>query len=173
MKWKAHTCGLHAREITTRIIRNPNYGGKPCEVPGTCLVPIKNKGIKPKTRQAIQDSIAKDGCRNPILVYKTSAGLHLSFGGGRLMACQALDTLIPAIVIDYTGELADYEEVTRHNWQDFFMDVPAHFTWTEYGIDTHYGLERGRTEDWFDPAGVEWTKALDDDSFLTEESPWL
>lgn len=173
MKWRAHTFVLYAKEITTRIIRNPNYGGKPCEVPGTCIVPINNKGIKPLTRQAIQDSIERDGFRNPILVYKTKQGLHLSFGGGRLLAAQNLDMLIPAIVVDYTGELSNYEEVTQDNWQEYFVDVPAHFTWTEYGIDTHYGLERGRSEDWFDPAGVAWVEDLDDDSFLIEESPWL
>ncbi len=172
MKWSAHAAGLHASEITTRIIRNPNYGGKPSQVPGCCILPIKNKGVKPKTRQAIQDDIAKNGVRNPILVYKTVDGLHLSFGGGRLMACQELDTLIPAIVVDYTDSLSNYEEVTPENWQEQFTDVPKYFEFDDVGILTHYGLERSRNDD-FDPAGIKWTEDLDDDGWLTEESPWL
>jgi hypothetical protein len=93
-------------------------------------------------------------------------------GGGRLLAAQALDVPIPAIVVDYTGDFQLFEEVTPDNWQTFFIDVPVYFEWAEVGIFTHYGLERGRDE-WFDPAGIEWAQALDDKEFLYEESPWL
>jgi hypothetical protein len=159
--------------VQHRIIFNPNYGGKPCEVPGSCLVPMPKNRIKPLTRAAIKDSIAATGVRNPILVYRVQEhGLVLSFGGGRLYACQELDEPCPAIVVDYVGDYSHYPEVTPSNYGEFFTDIPAIFEFFDDGISTHYGLERGRDE-WFDPAGVEWTKELDDDSFLVEESPWL
>ncbi len=163
---------LDPQIVTQRIIFNPNYGGAGTEVPGACTVPIRHKGIKPKTRQAIQDSIAKDGFRNPILVYSTSSGVHLSFGGGRVMAAQNLDKEIPAIVVDYAGHFVLFEEVTQDNWRKFFLDAPKYFEFTDVGISTHYGLERGREEE-FDAAGTAWAKSLDDASFLKEESPWL
>ena len=158
--------------ITHRICFNPHYGGPSTAVPGTCMVPISARGIKPRTRKAIETSIRREGFRNPILLYNTPEGLLLSFGGGRLQAAKNLDKRIRAIVVDYTDDYALFEEVDEDNWQEFFMDIPAIFEFTEVGIDHHYALERGRTE-WYDPAGIEWTKNERDDSFLYDESPWL
>jgi len=158
--------------VRRRIIFNPNYGGDPTEVPGTCTVRCINKGVKPQTRAAITKSVKAEGFRNPILVYATVSGVHLSFGGGRLLAAQQLDVPIPAIVVDYSGDFQLFEEVTPDNWRGFFRDVPEFFEFSDAGVHTHYGLERGRNE-WFDPAGIEWAKELDDNEFLIKESPWL
>ena len=163
---------VDATTITHRLVRNPAYPGCTTGIDGSVGVMIK-KDRKPKTRSAIKDSIKKDGFRNPILVYNTTDGLFLSFGGGRLQAAQQLNILVPAIVVDYTDDYENCEEVTPDNWQEYFRDVPTLFTFTDIGIDTHYGLERNRDE-WFDPAGVEWAK--DSDEYMAaviEESEWL
>jgi hypothetical protein len=134
--------------------------------------------IKPKTRAAIQKSIEIEGFRNPILVYATSQGLLLGFGGGRLQAAREIDVSIPAIVVDYTGEFDGKPRVTPENWADFFTDVPSIFNWFDDGIETHYGLEAGRADAWYDPAGIEWVKDYVAETgeaadFITDESPWL
>lgn len=173
MKWTARYVQVDPKEITHRICFNPNYGTAGTCVPGTSQVTIRSgkKGIKPKTRARILESIRQDGIRNPILVYHTPEGMFLSFGGGRLEAAKQLDIAIPAIVIDYVGDFEDYPEVDEENWQTFFTDVPKYFEWTEYGAHTHYGLEMGRKEE-FDAAGLAWTQNADMPDIL-HESPWL
>lgn len=173
MNWEGRYVALWPHEITHRIIFNPNYGTAKTSVPGTSQVLIRSgkRGIKPQTRERILESIRREGFRNPILVYYTPEGMFLSFGGGRLEAAKKLDMMIPAIVIDYTGELVDHPPVDSSNWQDFFTDVPEYFEWTEYGAHTHYGLEMNRSNE-YDEAGMAW--ATDEDMpAILHESPWL
>lgn len=172
-KWTGRYVLLYPHEITHRIIFNPNYGSAGTCVPGTSQVRIRSgkKGIKPQTRERILESIRQEGFRNPILVYYTPEGMFLSFGGGRLEAAKKLDTMIPAIVIDYVGDMVDHPEVTPENWQDFFTDVPQYFEWTEYGAHTHYGLEANREAE-YDAAGIAWAGDEDMPAIL-HESPWL
>ena len=163
---------LDPQVITHRICFNPNYGGPATVVPGACTVRIRRKGIKPETRAAIVESVRQEGFRNPIVVYDTPQGILLGFGGGRVQAAQELDTFVPAIVVDYTGAYALFEEVTPDNWEEKFRDVPAYFRFTDVGIDTHYGLERNRDE-WYDPAGIAWVQTDDAMEAVLKESPWL
>lgn len=160
------------QHVVQRVIRNPNYGGSPCVVPGTCRIPLRERDIKPKFFVALKANVSKSGFRNPVLLYDTPDGLLLSFGGSRLRVAKELDKKIPAIVVDYTGIYALFREVTEHNWPSFFTDVPVLFEFTDYGIDTHYSLERNRRE-FYDKAGIRWTKGLDDTDFLDEEFEWL
>lgn len=172
-EWTARYARLCPEKITHRIVFNPNYGAPGTQVPGTSRVLIRSgkRGIKPQTRERILESIRQEGFRNPILVYYTLEGMFLSFGGGRLEAAKKLDMMIPAIVIDYVGDLGDHPEVTPDNWQDFFTDVPKYFEWTEYGAHTHYGLEMNREAE-YDEAGIAWAKDEDMPAIL-HESPWL
>lgn len=163
---------IDSRIIKYRLVRNPAYPGIETEVPGAVGVLIK-RTRKPETREAIKDSVRREGFRNPILLYRTSKGTFLSFGGGRLQAAQELGVLVPAIVVDYTGDLDPLRDVTPDNWQEYFRDVPTLFTFTDIGVDTHYGLERNRNE-WFDPAGVEWAKGSPEYmEAVLKESEWL
>lgn len=159
-------------EVKDRLIRNPNYGGAPSVVPGACVIPIKERKIKPAFFVALKKSVDKYGFRNPILLYNTPEGLLLSFGGSRLRVAKELDREIPAIVVDYVGDYNDCPIVTPENYAVFFVDPPVYFEFTDEGVDTHYSLERMRREH-YDPAGMEWTKELDDTEFLSDEFPWL
>ena len=170
LKFTVRYSTLDPHLITERLCRNPNYGGKPCTVPGSCVIPVIERAMKPKFFEALCKSVALEGFRNPILVYHTPEGTLLSFGGSRLRTAKRLDVGIPAIVVDYVGDFADCEEVTPDNWQDFFRDVPVYFEFTDIGVDTHYSLERARRE-WYDPAGMEW--ADPDAEFIREEFEWL
>lgn len=164
---------VEPKQVTHRLIRNPNYGGKPCEVPGSCVIPLVERKIKPKFFVALSADVAANGFRNPIVLYNVqSYGLLLSFGGSRLRVAKELDKPIPAIIVDYTGEYCGYQEVTPSNSWTFFRDPPKLFEFTEDGVDTHYSLERLR-RDKYDSAGMEWTKGLKDKEFLAEEFPWL
>ena len=159
--------------VTHRLIRNPDYGGKPCQVPGTCVIPVVERKIKPKFFVALSADVAAHGFRNPIVLYNVEEyGLLLSFGGSRLRVAKELDRPIPAIVVDYTGEFCGYDEVTPSNYEKFFRDPPTLFEFTVDGVDTHYSLERLR-RDKYDAAGMEWTKELKDKDFLAEEFSWL
>ena len=158
--------------VTHRLIRNPNYGGAPTVVPGACVVPVIERKIKPKFFVQLRKNVEENGFRNPIVLYNTPEGLLLSFGGSRLRVAKELGYNIPAIVVDYTGWYAWCSRVTPENCRSFFMDEPALFEFTETGVETHYSLERAR-RDAYDPAGMAWTKDVEDTRFLNEEFEWL
>ena len=159
--------------VTHRLIRNPNYGGKPTIVPGACILPVVERKIKPKFFVALRKSVEAEGFRNPILLYNTPEGLLLEFGGSRLRVAKELDQPVPAIIVDYVGDYSNCEIVHNGNYRDFFNDPPELFVIHDVGVDTHYSLERNRRE-WYDSAGMAWVKDYDGDtSFLDEEFPWL
>ncbi len=165
---------VDAKRIVKRIIRNPNYGGGATVVPGACLIPLKERDIKPQFFEALRKNVERDGFRNPVLVYCTPEGILLAFGGSRVRVAKELDMDVPAIIVDYDGEFFDCPLVTPQNCRDFFRDPPELFRFTDCGIDTHYSLERNRRE-WYDEAGMAWAHELDEteQGFLDEEFPWL
>ena len=158
--------------IKQRIVFNPNYGGAACSVPGTCVVSLLERAMKPKFFEALEDSIRQHGFRNPILVYAVDGQLLLNFGGSRLRIAKRLDRAIPAIIVDYDDVYKSYPRVTVGNYKEFFTDVPTRFEFTDTGVITHYSLERARRDE-YDSAGFEWTKDIDDKEFIEEEFPWL
>lgn len=158
--------------VKRKLCMNPNYGGAPCDVPGSCVIELPKPGIKPKFNAAIEMDIVTNGFRNPILLYSTNQGLLLQFGGSRLKVAKKLDITIPAIIVDYIGWSDDCPEVTPSNWQSFFTDVPEYFEFTDFGVLTHYSLERNRRKH-YDAAGMAWTLDVEDVEFLDEEFPWL
>ena len=95
--------------ITGRLVRNPNYGGPSVSLNGWRWRPELSNHTKPKFQAALNESVRKNGIRNPILVWNLPEGIFLTFGGSRVKAAQAAGLLsIPAIINDYTGEFAGY-----------------------------------------------------------------
>jgi hypothetical protein len=167
-----YCANVPAHTVTSRIIRNPNYGGPGTIVPGTCMIPIRERKIKPQFFKALRKDVAKNGFRNPILLYSTPDGLLLSFGGSRLRVAKEMSMMVPAIIVDYDGSYFHCDQVTIDNYGEYFEDVPVLFEFTKYGVDTHYSLERNR-RDAYDAAGMAWTESVEDTTFLDEEFPWL
>ena len=167
-----YVIGLDATKVTRRLIRNPNYGGKPTVVPGACIIPLVERKIKPGFFDALRADVKKNGFRNPILLYNTPEGLLLAFGGSRLRVAKELDFPVSAIIVDYTDDYSWAIEVTEDNFAECFTDPPVLFKITDTGVDTHYSLERNRRES-YDPAGMAWTKDLEDTNFLDAEFDWL
>jgi len=164
---------VNPHTVTHRLIRNPNYGGKPTVVGGACIMPVVERKIKPKFFVALKANVLIDGFRNPILLYNTPEGMLLSFGGSRLRVAKELDVPLPAIVVDYVGTFNDRELVHEGNYREFFRDPPVLFKITDIGVETHYSLERNRRE-FYDPAGMAWVEDHEGSTeFLDEEFPWL
>ncbi len=156
--------------ILGRIIRNPGYGGPSLSIYGWTWRPDVSSHRKPLFQEALRDSIAEEGIRNPVVVYSTKEGDFLSFGGSRLRAARDAGlTTIPALVNDYVGRYSGCTEVTPDNVSDFFTDVPEYLEFTDTGVDTHYSLERNRREH-YDPAGMDWCKGAD---FISTEFSWI
>ena len=176
MKFKVRYAYVYPFLVIHRMIRNPNYGGTPCTVPGTCIIPIRERKIKPKFFEALREDVDNNGFRNPILLYNTPEGLLLSFGGSRLRVAKELKDNVPAIIVDYVDidntAYREAEMVTEDNYFKFFRDEPQLFKFTDIGVDTHYSLERNRRKQ-YDEAGMAWTKELEDQEFIGEEFPWL
>lgn len=165
-----HYCpDVDPQVVVDKIVFNPNYSCRTCRVPGTCIIPVLERKMKPKFFKALRASAKTHGFRNPIVLYATNEGLLLAFGGSRLRVAKELDIKIPAIVVDYTGNFCLFEEVTLDNFAEFFEDVPEYFEFTSVGVETHYSLERNRRHR-YDPAGMAWAEG---ETFLAEEFPWL
>ena len=158
--------------VQHRLVRNPNYGGPRVSLNNWCITPVTPATRKVKFFEALRESVRREGLRNPIVVYALPEGLFLSFGCSRLRVAQELGLPeIPALVVDYTGEFADAEEVTQANWQGFFRDPPRHFEFTSDGIDTHYSLERNRRAA-YDAAGFAWCGGVEAE-FIKDEFGWI
>jgi hypothetical protein len=156
--------------IKGRIIRNPNYGGPALSIYGWTWREDVSSHRKPLFQEALRDSIAAEGVRNPIVVYSTEEGDFASFGGSRLRAARDLElTHIPALVNDYSGRYDNCPEVTPDNVRQFFTDIPEYIEFTHTGVDTHYSLERNR-RDHYDPAGMQWAEGAD---FIESEFSWI
>ena len=157
-------------EIKGRIIRNPNYGGPTLSIYGWTWRPEVSTANKPLFRDALRDSIAREGVRNPVVLYSTVEGCFLSFGGSRVTAAREVGlTVIPALVNDYVERYKEAERVTPENVRSFFTDVPEYIEFTSKGLDTHYSLERNRRDE-YDPAGMKWAK---DAEFISKEFSWI
>ncbi len=155
--------------ILGKLIRNPGYGGKDVGLNGWCYIPVPAP-TKPLFMEALCESIAREGVRNPVIVYATSVGDFISFGGSRFSAARSLGlTELPALVNDYVGRYADGEAVSPENIESYFTDVPELLEFTDAGIDTHYSLERNR-RDHYDPKGMEWADGAD---FIAIEFDWI
>jgi hypothetical protein len=163
---------VYAPEVTKRIIRNPNYGGPRLSYQGWCSQPVTPATRKVQFFDALRESVAAEGFRNPIILWNVAEGLHVQFGVSRLRVAQEMDMMIPAIINDVTGDMhGNYPEVTPENWRDFFTDVPAYHKFNNDGsFDYHYSLERNRRHS-YDPQGMEW--ADDGAQFIKDEFPWL
>lgn len=159
--------------VTRRIIFNKNYGG--LAVDGLRAVSIRMPRLpnKPKYFAALKENVKMDGFRNPIILYNTTEGLLLEFGGSRLHVAKELDKRIPAIIVDYVGDYMLFEEVGTFNWKTFFRDVPEYFEFHDEGVSTHYSIERNRRNH-VDLAGMQWVMDHEGDvSFIEEEFPWI
>jgi len=157
-------------EIKGRIIRNPNYGGPRLSIYGWTWRPEVTTATKPLFREALRDSIAEEGVRNPVVLYSTVEGVFLSFGGSRVDAARAAGlTSIPALVNDYTERFTNGIPVTPDNVESFFTDIPEYIEFTSTGIDTHYSIERNRRHH-VDPAGMTWAE---DAEWIAKEFPWM
>jgi hypothetical protein len=156
--------------IKGRIIRNPNYGGPSLSIYGWTWRPDVSTHRKPEFQEALRDSIAREGVRNPVVIYATVEGDFLSFGGSRLRAARDGGlTSIPALVNDYCGRYDDCIEITPENVTSVFTDVPEYIEFTPTGVDTHYSLERNR-RDHYDSAGMAWAEGA---SFIAKEFSWI
>jgi hypothetical protein len=161
---------LQLGSIKGRIIRNPGYGGPDSGIYGWPTTDCVSRNRKPRFMAALAKDIRANGFRNPVVCYSTPTGVWLSFGGSRVEAGRIAEAgTIPAIINDYTGDFAEYKEVTNANWSECFTDVPEYAEFTDTGFDTHYSLERNR-RDRYDPAGMKWAEGKD---FVREEFPWL
>jgi len=156
--------------ILGRVIRNPGYGGPGLSIHGWTWRQDICTHRKPKFQDALRESIAAEGFRNPVIIYAADEGDFLSFGGSRLRAARDLgvDT-IPALVNDYVGRYSECPLVTPENVHEFFTDVPQYVEFTPTGVDSHYSLERNR-RDHYDPAGMNWCKGAD---FINTEFSWI
>lgn len=166
-----YAANMPSHMVTRKLVRNPNYDGRPTGHPkGWVSVPLDPRPPKPMMREALKESVAREGFRNPIICVALGYDTYLQFGASRLRVAQQLGIPVPAIINDYTCLFEDFPSVGPQNWDKFYTDVPRSVVFNDDGFDQHYFLERKRREH-YDPAGMAWAD-LDAD-FVKEEFSWL
>lgn len=163
---------IDSSRIRLRLVRNPAYNNRHVAFNNWCYIDFDPNHVrKPMFFEALKESVAREGFRNPIVVYAFPEGIMLSFGGSRLRTAHELNMPIPCIVVDFTGEFDACPAVNQESYKSYFADPPTHFVIDENGVDCHYSLERNRRQQ-FDAAGLAWVD-LDNSEFIDKEFSWI
>jgi len=74
----------------------------------------------------LEESILREGFRNPVMVYEKHDERTFPYGGSRVYMAHKLQIPVPAIVSDWTGEFDDWELITTVNQAlSKFKDLPT------------------------------------------------
>lgn len=97
---------------------------------------IKNMEKSLKFYSKLEESILKDGFRNPVLIMALRENdIRIRYGGSRLMVAQKHDLKIPAIVTDYKNIFPDAEVLyTISDIRSKFKDQPKKLFFQPQGL---------------------------------------
>ena len=74
----------------------------------------------------LEESVLKEGFRNPVMVYEKPDERTFPYGGSRVYMAHKLQIPVPAIVSDWTGGFKDWELITTVNQAlSKFKDLPT------------------------------------------------
>lgn len=166
---------LDPQEVSLKLVRNPAYPGVVVPHPsGWKAIPLEPARGKKGFFAALEQSLRREGMRNPVILHRFGDSYFLSFGGSRVIAAQRAGVPLKAIINDWNELETRPTLVTPTNWASFFTDPPESICWDNDGFDYHYSIEKNR-RDRYDPAGLRWVDTLDEDdkSFLDKEFSWL
>lgn len=153
-QYKCRFIWAKPEEFIGMVMWNPAYPSNP-PVSHHGAKPIPRGKAKSKFRDALRESVRKEGFRNPIIGYAVDEGLLIQYGCSRLRVAKELGIPIKVIVMDFTGRYADCPEVTETNYESYFLDVPRQFSILADRIEHSYFIAR-RDKGPSDPAGYAW-----------------
>lgn len=94
----------------------------------------------------LEQSILKEGIRNPVILTAQNGRLINRYGGSRVMIAQKLNIEVPAIVADFDDRFPEGQLLTSKNqMMEKFKDPPRKILFKHYGINVsgceHYHLK--------------------------------
>lgn len=96
----------------------------------------------------LEESILKEGFRNPVMVYEKPGERTFPYGGTRVWIAQKLDIPVPAIISDWTGIFKDWELITTINQAlSKFKDLPTVMEFHPQMGCQFWGCEQVQLED--------------------------
>ena len=93
----------------------------------------------------LEQSIMKEGIRNPVVLTSQGGKITNRYGGSRVLIAQKYNLIIPAIIADFDGRFAHGELLTSiAQIEEKFKDKPRKILLKHYGINVsgceHYHL---------------------------------
>ena len=86
----------------------------------------KNNECQYQFYSRLEESVLKEGFRNPVMVYEKPDERTFPYGGTRVWMAQKLKMPVPAIVSDWTGAFKDWELIITVNQAlSKFKDLPT------------------------------------------------
>lgn len=126
---------LDPAEVSDLVaVGNPNHGRRQIKAGSytygsRSLKAVRDpKVCKPHTGNFfdyLEESILKDGFRNPLFCIKTHEGMFVVYGMSRLWLAKHHKMPIPSIIADYTGKYEGEVLNTKQKILDKFIDPPG------------------------------------------------
>ena len=110
------------------IVYNPQFGS-------VKIGPWGSRPVKPDANKVnrlfpfyenLEESIKKEGIRNPIFCNSIEQGTFCKYGTSRLWIAKKLGLEVPAIIADFDGRWSNLEQLyTIEDIQDKYVDQPT------------------------------------------------
>ena len=117
-------------------VGNPKSGNRQIKVGGgytygsRSLKNVRNPNICwPHTGDffpRLEESILKEGFRNPIFCIVTDEGIFSVYGMSRLWLAKHHNLPVPSIIADYTGKYTGLELHNKEDILDYYTEKPKH-----------------------------------------------
>ena len=118
------------------IVKNPAYGERIGDWGSRPLKPEAShyKMLQEKNQfyTKLEESIKRDGFRNPIFCNSYSHGTYCRYGTSRLWIARQHKMDIPVVIADYADNWTDLDELGQSDVELKFKDIPAVI---EFGAD--------------------------------------
>jgi hypothetical protein len=132
MDYKIYYGVLPSKRISDRVlVKNPHYGQRIGEWGSRAVKPIKYLYDKLEAESGfytkLEESILKEGIRNPLFCNAIEEGTFCRVGTSRLWIAQKHSLDVAVIIVDYVGAYADsgLEELkTEKDIRDKFKEQP-------------------------------------------------
>lgn len=83
----------------------------------------------------LEESILKEGFRNPIVINATKDKITNRYGGSRLLFAQKHNLDIPCIIADFDNVFPDAKKIAAGDMVDYFTDPPMYLYLQKNGIN--------------------------------------
>jgi len=115
------------KEVSNLTAVHPSEGGKIIKAGGVKFGLIrKHRTYREEFYKAVEESVLKEGFRNPVCCIGVDEGIYAYYGTTRLAVAHRAHINVPCLIADYTGRISGEELMTKAEVVYKFRDRPSH-----------------------------------------------